>query len=620
MHQLRTWIVRISALMGLLLVGAVQPAAAQSGACSGDHYVSRSFANGANWDLCWERRSREGIILHDVYYTNPAGQRRRVLAEAWVAQIHVPYDDNGARYHDVSDYGLGTDSYLNTLRVADCPRGRLRSVDGRTAVCTTLVTRPGNALIGRTDSQYLQFFNVSHVGSYNYIPEWRFHDDGAIEPLIGATGRLQRYSNDARYGWKVNQNELQPYGISHMHNYYWRLDFDLGFSGTDDNFEELDVNYSLANGARTLARRQIRSEAGLDINPDSFRSWRVSDTASQASNGQNPGYEIILRETGHRETGPDTEPWSDHDVYVTRARACERFSSRNPVDTQGGCGTRGNVAQFVNGESIVGEDFVVWVSLSFHHLPRDEDETYMHAHWSSFEIVPQDISDLAVSGSSGGSTGSSSSSSSGSSGSSSSSGSSGSTGSGGSSSSGGGSGGSTGGSSSSSSGSSGGTADACPNGIFDDGNMYTSENVYTANVCNLEGQTCYPIYFYGLSSYQTAQCSAGEWIVAGSGSASSSGSTSSSSGSSGPGGATSGGGSSGGTGGGTGGGSSGGSSGAELCPNAVFDDGFMYDGEIQYTENRCTENGQNCPSVYFYALGRYTPARCSGNVWESFGG
>ena len=30
-----------------------------------------------------------------------------VLNHAAIAQIHVPYDDNGARYHDISDYGIG---------------------------------------------------------------------------------------------------------------------------------------------------------------------------------------------------------------------------------------------------------------------------------------------------------------------------------------------------------------------------------------------------------------------------------------------------------------------------------------------------------------------------------
>ena len=47
--------------------------------------------------------------------------------------------------------------------------------------------------------------------------------------------------------------------------------------------------------------------------------------------------------------------------------------------------------QFANGGSLVGADLVVWYGTSFHHLPRDEDEPHMAAHWSGFSIVPRDL-------------------------------------------------------------------------------------------------------------------------------------------------------------------------------------------------------------------------------------
>jgi hypothetical protein len=56
----------------------------------------------------------------------------------------------------------------------------------------------------------------------------------------------------------------------------------------------------------------------------------------------------------------------------------------------GGCGD--NLTDFVSGESVFEEDVVVWYSMTFHHLPTDEDEPNMHAHWDGFEIVPRDWS------------------------------------------------------------------------------------------------------------------------------------------------------------------------------------------------------------------------------------
>ncbi len=533
-----------------------QVAVAQN-SCSGAYAITENFDNGASWDFCWELRQREGVVLHDVYFTNALGQRRRVLGEASVAQIHVPYDDNGARYHDVSDYGLGDSRYLNNLQSVDCPNGRLVNATGVNALCLETRQDAAQPLLGQPSRSYLRLFSVSHVGAYNYIPEWRFHDSGRIEPMMGATGRLQRYGSDPSRGWNVNNNRGNPIGIAHLHNYYWRLDFDIGDSANDDVFEEVDTQPNTSLAGAGISRQELLSESGRDVNPEKFRFWRVRDGSERASNNRFIGYDIVVRETGHRDEGPVSEPWTRHDVYVTRHRPCERFASRNPADQLGGCGPAGNLATFTNGETLGGQDLVVWVGISFHHLPRNEDEPDMPAHWNRFELVPRDWTDNTSVTGSGGSSGSTSS----------------------------------GGSSSGGSSSSGGTADACPNGIFDDGFMYDGNRNYTSNRCGLEGQTCYPIYFYSRAAYETAQCTAGQWVVAGT--TGSSGASSS------------------------GGGSSGGGSVPDACPNGIFANGFMYDANIQYTSNRCNMQGQDCYPVYFYALGRFETARCNNGSWQA---
>ena len=40
---------------------------------------------------------------------------------------------------------------------------------------------------------------------------------------------------------------------------------------------------------------------------------------------------------------------------------------------------------------VANRDIVVWYGTSFHHLPRNEDEPHMHAHWSGFTIAPRDL-------------------------------------------------------------------------------------------------------------------------------------------------------------------------------------------------------------------------------------
>src|SRR5262245_29332220 len=98
--------IAISLTLGLGLWWTQRIAHAQTINCS-SNLVDVTLSGGARWQMCWETRTNEGIVLHDITYTAPGQPTRMVLAQANLAQIHVPYDDNGARFHDLSDYGLG---------------------------------------------------------------------------------------------------------------------------------------------------------------------------------------------------------------------------------------------------------------------------------------------------------------------------------------------------------------------------------------------------------------------------------------------------------------------------------------------------------------------------------
>lgn len=327
----------------------------------------------------------DGIVLHDVYYTPPGGVGRRVLAQGSIAQVHVPYDDNSARFHDITDDGFGGPN-LSDLTAAECPNGVLLTDGAKHALCQQIEGR-GYAFKGlgmQEQGEWLSLFSVSTSGEYNYIPVWRFLDDGAIELLMGATGKLQRFTNDSRFGWPVRTNGTR--GTAHIHNYYWRLDFDLGESGNDDVVEEFNYAANADRTSRTLGVTRLTSEAGRSIDPLGLRTWRIRDGAVTNANSQPISYMLEPLDVEHRDVGPSYEPWTANDFYVTRYRDCERYASHNTQVS--GCAN--NLAAFVNGESLAGADPVLWYGVTFHHLPRDEDEVYMHAHWNGFRLTPRD--------------------------------------------------------------------------------------------------------------------------------------------------------------------------------------------------------------------------------------
>ncbi len=374
-------------LLMVLTVGYYMPSAQAAEFCSDAYSIDVTLPNQARWDMCWEHRAREGIVLHKIHYTPRNGVRRMILNQAALAQIHVPYDDNGARYHDISDYGLGA-GYMASLTAADCPGGELLWLNAKAVLCKTKEARGSAYEYGSDHLQGDAFslFSVSKIGAYNYIPVWRFMDDGAIEPGVGATGALQRYGSAAleQQGWLVSENQV---GIAHLHNFFWKLDFDLGASSRDDYVEEL--NFTSAEGRTSLGRSRFNKEAARTVNPATLRRWRVADGNLTNSKGLPMSYEIRLHQSEHQDSGPDSEPFTQNDFYVTKQKSCELFASHNPV--LNGCSS--NLAAFVNNESVAGEDIVVWPSTTFYHMPRAEDAPHMDAHWSYISITPRDWHD-----------------------------------------------------------------------------------------------------------------------------------------------------------------------------------------------------------------------------------
>ena len=359
------------------------PSNAQSTRCSSAFLIDTTLANGARWSLCWEERANEGIVLNDVHYTPPGNRPSRLIFhQIGLAEIHVPYDEGSPRFFDVSEFGLGGDGLLD-LATGDCPEGTLRqNTTGKDALCQT-ITDEGYAYKFydiQKQATALTLFSVSAIGNYNYIVQWKFHDDGTAEPSVGATGRLQQCTTDPRYGWPLGSACNR--GTSHMHNFWWRIDMDLN-GAANDRFEEIEFDGSGTN-TREMSVTSHSTETKRRVSPTAFRSWRVMDTATTNGDNHNISYELIPQ-SSHVFRGPSSEPWTANDIYLTQFNPCEQLLTHNP--TTGGCAD--NVTQFATTQSV--SDVVLWYGTSFHHLTRDEDEPYISTHWSGFQIVPRDM-------------------------------------------------------------------------------------------------------------------------------------------------------------------------------------------------------------------------------------
>lgn len=355
-------------------------------ACPSGHTLQHTFSSGAAWDMCWQTSVAEGVVLSNIYYTTPAGLRRRVLGNAAVAQIETEFDD-GTRTNALSSTsGLGG-SALQTLGANHCPGGTLHSSGGQAVLCSTERDR-GYILKHPTvvkQGKLFELINISVVDNRNYVIRWRFADSGIIDPAIGLTGSLPKTGGEASYGWPVTAENV--IGVAFTDHYFWRLDFDIADDASNDVAEEYASLPSANRLEKLKVLNPLTTESARSTDWENKRYWRIRDGSVGNGNNGFISYELVTLNHIHQNSGNQSQSWLASDIFFTRYNACEQLATNNPTT---GCGS--NVSTFVNGENINGADIVTWYRLSYHHLPRDEDVSRMPIRWNGFELLPRDWS------------------------------------------------------------------------------------------------------------------------------------------------------------------------------------------------------------------------------------
>ncbi|MEE9493362.1 MAG: hypothetical protein V3W04_08305 [Gammaproteobacteria bacterium] len=372
-------------ILGILLLLSAWGSSIAGPACQNGQLISQTFINGSKWELCWEHYNREGIVFKEIFYTTPAGLERKVLHEGSLAQIHVAFDDGSKRVFHLAEHGLGG-SNLQDLSSSQCKNGQRLMVGTKHGLCKRVVSR------GYVYKDYgeqkqghlLDLFSQSNTDGYTWIVRWQLHDDGTIEPVIGATGALHTFGSNTDYGQETGNNGAVA--VTSAINYFWRLDFDIGGNGANDIVEEFNVSSTNSGSEKSLSVNRLTQETSRSVNLQLKRSWRVRDKSIKNADGHAVSYHLEALHAGYDYQGRSDEDWSLKDIYFTRNDSCERFVNSNP--TTGGCSS--GLTEYLSGQSIDGADVVVWYGLSYHHFPRDEDQPYMPTRWDGFQLIPRD--------------------------------------------------------------------------------------------------------------------------------------------------------------------------------------------------------------------------------------
>ena len=372
------------ALAFILSIGLSIGTAAQAQPnCTGAALIDQTLPAGGRWQFCWQEHTQHGIVLSDIYYQAPGELARRVLSEATLAQVHIDYDDNRNSRHIVTENGLG-DGNLASLDAASCDGTTLGNAS-RDLLCAKVVTRrPSYKYYSSVETGYaLEVHSISRVDNHSWFIHWSFFDDGTIVPAVMLAGELLETSQPAS-GWQVG--DAGGSFVSTLQTFVWRLDFAIGALEGDDRVEEFTVQPSSDGYRKSLAVNTLVSEQARSFDARLKRSWRILDSSTFNSAGRPASYHLEPLEIAHSASPSSNQPWANADVFLTADQACERFGSQN--DTVSGCAE--NITGFLDDEPLNGADIVLWLALSTHHVPSDEDQNAVSGERLGFVLLPRD--------------------------------------------------------------------------------------------------------------------------------------------------------------------------------------------------------------------------------------
>jgi Cu2+-containing amine oxidase len=316
---------------------------------------------GSTWQLCVAAVQKFGLVVtHARFQKAPSSPFMTVLFDGRLGEIFVPYHPGTPRFGDISQFNFSA----LTLSTADCPSPHVKLGGGR--ICREIVDYgvawKDDALVRR--GRQILYWAVLDAANYNYIMEWAFRDDGTIVVRAGSTGPKLGGPDDT---------------TGHFHSFTWRLDIDLAGPGGDSAYmTRHDENLGVVPSTGSDSSRLIELEGGRTWSAARFNSIEIGDSALVNDNGSPTTYELVPVRSG---TARLSEAFTRSDFWVTR------FAGANAQLLAV------NLPAYVNGQSTIGQNNVIWYTGSAHHESnmRDEDRQTVPVLWVEFRLIPHNL-------------------------------------------------------------------------------------------------------------------------------------------------------------------------------------------------------------------------------------
>jgi hypothetical protein len=319
--------------------GCGPPAGANNGSGSGAAQITTMQGGSPLWEMLVQSptgssgTNGSGIEIQNVKYKG-----KLVLKRGHVPVLDVQYADNVCGpYRDWQDEQDSFDAPAAGATYPNGPTGGIVILAAGQVARTILETGndAGNfkgVAIYRQNTETVMVTEMT-AGWYRYIMEWRFADDGTIRP---------------RFGFGTTTNDCVCF--DHYHHVYWRFDFDI--------VQPNNKVFQVERGRKFL--QPITTEINRNKSIQITRSILIRN-----SNG-NEAYKLVPNVTDGT-----VDTFGVNDLWVLRYKAPTGNPITSEIDDGRVCcgGPNQNIAinGWVNGESVVDQDIVVWYGAHFAH-------------------------------------------------------------------------------------------------------------------------------------------------------------------------------------------------------------------------------------------------------------
>ncbi|KAL7623325.1 hypothetical protein AAE478_007006 [Parahypoxylon ruwenzoriense] len=267
--------------------------------------------------------------------------------------------------------------------------------------------------LGVVKASLLTLRSIATVGNYDYLFDYAFHVDGSLEITVRASGYLQSsfyYRDQGNWGPRIQE---ATQGSLHDHVLTWKADFDILDAENSLQVTELRVVNTTQPWWPELGEFEQIELATYNVETERRLSWAENGQVAYSVNharetnrwGAPRGYRIVPGKSPIRLSTLES-PFSRHNTALSKSHLA--VTRQHDTEPWGNSVQNLNMPwapqqdfdRFFDGESVEGEDLVVWFNLGMHHFTRSEDVpvTLYSEAVSSVMFAPQNFFDRAQDG------------------------------------------------------------------------------------------------------------------------------------------------------------------------------------------------------------------------------